>query len=220
MSDEQTGLYLLTPPSIDLATFPDLLARVLDTGAVACVQLRLKDLNDEGIIAAVKKILPVCSKREIPLILNDRPDLAHKTGCDGVHIGAEDGSYAEARAIMGEEHVVGVSCYDSRHRAMDVGDKGADYVAFGAFFPTTTKEPATWVEPEIIEIWATFTTVPCVAIGGINADNLAPLVKAGADFVAVSGAVWNHPNGPEAGAIAIARAIAKASEELSIEQAE
>ncbi|PKR53423.1 thiamine phosphate synthase [Thalassospira marina] len=212
-SEAQTGLYLLTPAKIDLDTFPALLADVLDTGAVDCVQLRLKDIDDNGIIAAVKKLLPVCSERDIPLILNDRPDLAHKTGCDGVHIGEDDGSYDEARKIMGEEYIVGVSCYDSRHRAMELGEKGADYVAFGAFFPTTTKDPRTWVEPEIIEIWTTFTTVPCVAIGGINADNLAPLVQAGADFVAISGAVWNHPDGAPAGAKAIRAAIAAASEE-------
>lgn len=212
-SEAQTGLYLLTPAKIDLDTFPALLADVLDTGAVDCVQLRLKDIDDNGIVAAVKKLLPVCSERDIPLILNDRPDLAHKTGCDGVHIGEDDGSYDEARKIMGEEHIVGVSCYDSRHRAMELGEKGADYVAFGAFFPTTTKDPRTWVEPEIIEIWTTFTTVPCVAIGGINADNLAPLVQAGADFVAISGAVWNHPDGAPAGAKAIRAAIAAASEE-------
>lgn len=212
-SDAQTGLYLLTPAKIDLETFPALLADVLNTGAVDCVQLRLKDIDDNGVVAAVKKLLPICSERDIPLILNDRPDLAHKTGCDGVHIGEDDGSYDEARKIMGEEHIVGVSCYDSRHRAMELGEKGADYVAFGAFFPTKTKDPRTWVESEIIEIWTTFTTVPCVAIGGINADNLAPLVQAGADFVAISGAVWDHPDGPVAGAKAIRAAIAAASAE-------
>ncbi len=210
-SDAQTGLYLLTPAKIDLETFPALLAEVLDTGAVDCVQLRLKNIDDSGIIAAVNKLLPLCSDRNIPLILNDRPDLAHKTGCDGVHIGEDDGSYDEARKIMGEEHIVGVSCYDSRHRAMELGEKGADYVAFGAFFPTKTKDPRTWVEPEIIEIWTTFTTVPCVAIGGITADNLAPLVQADADFLAVSGAIWDHPDGPAAGAKAIRAAMTAAA---------
>lgn len=212
-SDAQTGLYLLTPPKIDLAAFPDQLMRVLDTGAVDCLQLRLKDISDDDIRKAVDAILPVCSDRDIPLILNDRPDIARASGCDGVHIGEEDGSYAEARAIMGEEHIVGVSCYDSRHRAMQVGEKGADYVAFGAFFPTETKDAKTRVEAEIIDIWTTFTTVPCVAIGGITADNLGPLVTAGADFIAVTGAVWNYAEGPEAGAIALKKAIAAASED-------
>lgn len=211
-ADDQTGLYLLTPPKIDLAVFPDLLKSVLDTGAIDCLQLRLKDVSDDEIRKAIDAILPLCSDRDIPLILNDRPDIAKKSGVDGVHVGEEDASYAEARAIMGEEHIVGVSCYDSRHRAMELGEKGADYVAFGAFYPTQTKEAKTSVTPEIIEIWTTFTTVPCVAIGGITADNLGPIVEAGADFIAVTGGVWSHPDGPGAGAKAIKAAIAAASD--------
>lgn len=209
-ADELAGLYLLTPPKIELARFSDELASVLDTGAVDCLQLRLKEVGDDEIRKAIDTILPLCSARDIPLILNDRPDLAKASGCDGVHVGEDDASYDEARAIMGENHIVGVSCYDSRHRAMVVGEKGADYVAFGAFYPTETKETKTSVTPEILEIWTTFTTVPCVAIGGITADNLAPIVQAGADFVAVTGAVWNHPDGPAAGAKAIKAAIAAA----------
>lgn len=211
-ADDQTGLYLLTPPKIDLAVFPDLLKSVLDTGAIDCLQLRLKDVSDDEIRKAIDVILPLCSDRDIPLILNDRPDIAKKSGVDGVHVGEEDASYAEARAIMGEEHIVGVSCYDSRHRAMELGEKGADYVAFGAFYPTQTKEAKTSVTPEIIEIWTTFTTVPCVAIGGITADNLGSIVEAGADFIAVTGGVWSHPDGPQAGAKAIKAAIAAASD--------
>jgi thiamine-phosphate pyrophosphorylase len=211
-ADDQTGLYLLTPPKIDLAVFPDRLKSVLDTGAIDCLQLRLKDVSDDEIRKAIDAILPLCADRDIPLILNDRPDIAKKSGADGVHVGEEDASYDEARAIMGEEHIVGVSCYDSRHRAMELGEKGADYVAFGAFYPTQTKEAKTSVTPEIIEIWTTFTTVPCVAIGGITADNLGPIVEAGADFIAVTGGVWNHPDGPEAGAKAIKAAIAAASD--------
>ena len=211
-ADDQTGLYLLTPPKIDLAVFPDRLKSVLDTGTIDCLQLRLKDVSDDEIRKAIDAILPLCNGLDIPLILNDRPDIAKKSGVDGVHVGEEDASYDEARAIMGEEHIVGVSCYDSRHRAMELGEKGADYVAFGAFYPTQTKEAKTSVTPEIIEIWTTFTTVPCVAIGGITADNLGPIVEAGADFIAVTGGVWNHPDGPEAGAKAIKAAIAAASD--------
>jgi len=207
-SDELAGLYLLTPPKFDLAPFGETLKSVLDTGAVDCLQLRLKDVSDDEIRTAIDAILPMCVDRDIPLILNDRPDIARKSGCDGVHVGEGDASYDEARAIMGEEHIVGVSCYDSRHKAMILGEKGADYVAFGAFYPTKTKKAKTSVTPEILEIWTTFTTVPCVAIGGITADNVAPLVLAGADFIAVTGGVWNHPDGPEAGAKAIKAAIA------------
>ncbi|MBX2833066.1 MAG: thiamine phosphate synthase [Rhodospirillales bacterium] len=207
-ADELAGLYLLTPPKIELASFSEQLKAVLDTGAVDCLQLRLKDVSDDDIRQAIDVILPMCKARDIPLILNDRPDIAKQTGCDGVHVGEDDAGYDEARAIMGEDHIVGVSCYDSRHQAMTVGEKGADYVAFGAFYPTQTKEAKTSVTPEILEIWTTFTTVPCVAIGGITADNLAPIVLAGADFIAVSGSVWNHADGPEAGVRAIKAAIA------------
>ena len=207
-SDELAGLYLLTPPKFHLVPFGETLKSVLDTGAVDCLQLRLKDVSDDEIRTVIDTILPICVDRDIPLILNDRPDIARKSGCDGVHVGEGDASYDEARAIMGEEHIVGVSCYDSRHKAMILGEKGADYVAFGAFYPTKTKEAKTSVTPEILEIWTTFTTVPCVAIGGITADNVAPLVLAGADFIAVTGGVWNHPDGPEAGAKAIKAAIA------------
>ncbi|WP_417829177.1 thiamine phosphate synthase [Thalassospira sp.] len=207
-SDELAGLYLLTPPKIDLVPFGEKLKSVLDTGAVDCLQLRLKDVSDDEIRTAIDAILPICADHDIPLILNDRPDIAKKSGCDGVHVGEDDASYDEARAIMGEEHIVGVSCYDSRHKAMILGEKGADYVAFGAFYPTQTKEAKTSVTPEILEIWTTFTTVPCVAIGGITAENVAPIVLAGADFIAVTGGVWNHPDGPEAGAKAIKAAIA------------
>lgn len=206
-ADEHAGLYLLTPPKIELARFTEKLKSVLDTGAVDCLQLRLKDVGDDEIRKAIDAILPLCNGLDIPLILNDRPDIAKQSGCDGVHVGEDDVSYDEARAIMGEEHIVGVSCYDSRHRAMELGEKGADYVAFGAFYPTQTKEAKTSVTPEILEIWTTFTTVPCVAIGGITAENLAPIVLAGADFVAVTGGVWNHMDGPEAGARAIKAAI-------------
>ena len=206
-ADEHAGLCLLTPPKIELASFTEKLKSVLDTGAVDCLQLRLKDVGDDEIRKAIDAILPLCNGLDIPLVLNDRPDIAKKSGCDGVHVGEDDVSYDEARAIMGEEHIVGVSCYDSRHRAMELGEKGADYVAFGAFYPTQTKEAKTSVTPEILEIWTTFTTVPCVAIGGITAENLAPIVLAGADFVAVTGGVWNHPDGPEVSARAIKAAI-------------
>ncbi|HAI30698.1 MAG TPA: thiamine phosphate synthase, partial [Thalassospira sp.] len=144
-SDELAGLYLLTPPKFDLAPFGETLKSVLDTGAVDCLQLRLKDVSDDEIRTAIDTILPMCVDRDIPLILNDRPDIARKSGCDGVHVGEGDASYDEARAIMGEEHIVGVSCYDSRHKAMILGEKGADYVAFGAFYPTKTKEAKTSV---------------------------------------------------------------------------
>jgi thiamine-phosphate pyrophosphorylase len=131
-------------------------------------------------------------------ILNDRPDLAAELGCDGVHVGQEDASYAEARALVGADKIVGVTCHDSRHLAMEAGEAGADYVAFGAFFPTATKEPKTRADLELLQWWAEAMVVPVVAIGGITVKNAPALIAAGADFLAVSAGVWEHPDGPEA----------------------
>ena len=192
-------LYLITPDKIpDVDGFARILDEALAAGDVACVQLRLKGADDDAIAGAVKKLMPVCHARDVAFILNDRPNLAAKLGCDGVHVGHEDMPYEEAREVMGRDVTIGVTCKDSRHLAMDVGEAGADYVAFGAFFPSSTKDGATPVELEVLEIWAETTNVPCVAIGGITVENCEAIVKAGADFLAVSGGVWNYPAGPAA----------------------
>jgi thiamine-phosphate pyrophosphorylase len=193
-----TRLYLITPPRIDLATFPDLLAAALDAGDVASVQLRLKDCEDDAIRRAADALRPVVQSRDRAFIMNDRPDLALATGCDGVHIGQEDASYEAARQILGLGRIVGVTCHASQHLAMEAAEAGADYVAFGAFFPTVTKQAKGKAEPEILEWWSEIFTVPSVAIGGIAPENCAPLVKAGADFLAVISSVWDHPEGPAA----------------------
>ena len=170
---------------------------VIEAGDVACVQLRLKGSNDDQVLKTVDLLLTICEQTDTALILNDRPDLAAKSGCDGVHIGPEDMPYSEARAIMGDEAAIGVSCGASRHLAMTLADKGADYVAFGAFFETQTKENTSTATTELLEIWSQTTNVPVVAIGGITPENCGPLVTAGADFLAVSAGVWNHPDGPK-----------------------
>jgi thiamine-phosphate pyrophosphorylase len=199
-ADESTRcrLYLVTPPDLDPAAFRDRMAEALDAGDVACVQLRLKNVSDDAIRRACDMLRPVAQDRDVAFILNDRPDLAAETGCDGVHVGQQDASYDEARRRLGGERIVGVTCHDSRHLAMEGAEAGADYVAFGAFFPTSTKEAIGHPAPEILEWWSSLMTVPCVAIGGITPENCAPLVKAGADFLAVISAVWNHPDGPGA----------------------
>jgi thiamine-phosphate pyrophosphorylase len=190
-------LYLITPDSIpDVAAFARLLEDTLAGGDVGCLQLRLKGADDGEILSAVKQLMPICHKRDVAFILNDRPDLAAQAGCDGVHIGPEDMPYAEARRIVGPDATVGVTCKDSRHFAMEVAEAGADYVAFGALFPSTTKGDTTPVDLEVIEIWAEMTNVPCVAIGGITVMNCEPVIKAGADFIAVCSGVWNYPQGP------------------------
>ncbi|MFT8247058.1 thiamine phosphate synthase [Roseomonas sp. BN140053] len=202
-------LYLITPPAIDLRSFPDQLARALDAGDVGCVQLRLKDAEDDAIRRACDVLRPVAQDRDVAFLLNDRADLAIATGCDGAHLGQGDGDHAAARALLGPR-ILGITCHGSRHLAMEAGELGADYVAFGAFFSTDTKAVEHRAELELLQWWAEVMEVPVVAIGGITAANCAPLVQAGADFLAVVGAVWNHPDGPAAGIRAMNAAIAAA----------
>src|SRR4051794_32265982 len=147
-------LYLITPPQLDdLAGFGRALAHALDAGDVAALQIRLKEVDDAIVAAAVDALAPIAAARDVAVILNDRPDLAAKLGCDGVHIGQEDAPYAEARRLMGRDAIIGVTCHDSRHLAMEAAEQGADYVAFGAVYPTATKEAKTRCELEIISIW-------------------------------------------------------------------
>jgi len=201
-------LYLITPPRIDdLAEFGRTLAQALDAGDVAALQVRLKDAPDTIVAAAVDALAPIAQARDVALILNDRPDLAARLGCDGVHIGQDDAPYAEARRLLGRDRIVGVTCHDSRHLAMEAAEAGADYVAFGAFFPTATKQASARADPEILSIWQESMQTPCVAIGGIDASNAAGLAAAGADFLAVSAGVWSHAEGPAAAVKAINAAI-------------
>ncbi len=203
-------LYLVTPPALDPVEFRDRLAAALDAGDVGAVQLRLKDAGDDDVRRAIDVLRPVVQSRGVAFLLNDRPDLACAQGCDGAHVGADDMPAGKARALLGELQL-GVSCYDSRDAAMRAGEAGADYVAFGAFFASGTKATAIRCDPELLRWWSTLMELPVVAIGGIDAGNCAPLVRAGADFLAVVGAVWNHPHGPAAGVIAINDAISGAA---------
>ena len=203
-----TRLYLVTPTSAG-PDFADTLAAALDAGDVAAVQLRLKDVADDQWRRTVDALRPVAQSRAVAFLLNDRPDLAVDTGCDGAHVGQTDTAAAVARKQLGAL-TLGVTCHDSRDLAMQAGDDGADYVAFGAFFPTTTKEAPTMADPELLLWWSDLMELPCVAIGGITAANCAPLVTAGADFLAVVGAVWAHPDGAAAGVRALNAAIAEA----------
>ncbi len=198
MTEEPCRLYLITPPKLEPKTFGEILKTALDAGDVACLQLRLKQVPEEEIARAVEVLMPIAQRRDVAFILNDRPDLAKRYGCDGVHIGQEDTPYAEARALLGPERIIGVTCHDSRHLALEAGEAGADYVAFGAFFPSTTKDPKTSCDIAVLQWWAELMVVPCVAIGGITVQNAPALVEAGADFLAVSAGVWDFPDGPAA----------------------
>ena len=200
MSDRHAcRLYLITPPAIaDLDAFAGELEAALGAGDVAALQIRLKPAGDDQVRAAVRRFMPIAHRHGVAVILNDRPDLAAELGCDGVHVGDEDPAVETARRILGPHAMIGATCRDSRHQAMEAAEAGADYVAFGAFFPTDTKQTTARPDPEILTIWQETMAVPCVAIGGITVDNAAVLIAAGADFLAVSGGVWRHPEGPAA----------------------
>ena len=203
-------LYLITPPVIDdLAAFARTLETALAAGDVAALQIRLKHASDAVIEAATAAILPVAQARGVAVIMNDRPDLAARLGCDGVHIGQDDAPYAEARRMVGPERTVGVTCHDSRHLAMEAAEAGADYVAFGAMFPTSTKDASTRAELELITTWQADMHAPCVAIGGITVENARQVAAAGADFVAVCAGIWSHAEGPAAAVAALNAEIAK-----------
>ncbi len=205
-------LYLITPPALDPVAFAPRLIEALDAGDVACLQLRLKDVDDDAIRRAADVLRPIAQARGVAFIMNDRPDLALQTDSDGVHVGQEDASYTEARKLLGLGRIIGVTCYNSRHLAIEAAEAGADYVAFGGFFRSTTKDTRRIAgnDPEILRWWSETMTVPCCAIGGITPANCGVLVEAGADFLAVIAAVWDHPDGPGAAIRQFDEAIAAA----------
>ncbi|MDR2856507.1 MAG: thiamine phosphate synthase [Novosphingobium sp.] len=190
-------LYLISPLDVG-GGFPGRLAHALDAGPVAAFQFRVKGIDEHAAARLAEPLQRICAEREVAFIVNDSISLAKRLGADGVHLGQSDGAIGEARERLGRDAQIGVTCHASRHLAMEAGEAGADYVAFGAFFPTTTKEVEHHAEPEILAWWQALFELPCVAIGGITPANCVPLVQAGADFLAVSGAVWN---GDEAAAV-------------------
>lgn len=202
-------LYLLTPPEInDLDAFLTTLDAALSAAPkdhpVACLQIRLKDLENSALIQIGRAIVPVAHKHGTLVVMNDRPDLAVEIGADGAHIGQDDMDYLSSRSLLGPDAIIGVTCHNSKELAFDAAEAGADYVAFGAFFETPTKTPKTRAELELLTWWSTVVEIPCVAIGGITIANAPQVIAAGADFIAVSSGVWDHPDGP-------ARAVAQFS---------
>ena len=217
MSDDKQGcqLYLITPAVLAPARFRDNLAAALDGGEVAAVQLRLKDWAEDDLRRAIDVLRPVAQERGVAFLLNDRPDLAARSGCDGAHVGQEDTAVFEARRLL-KDLTLGVTCHASRDLAMIAGEAGADYVAFGAFFPSTTKAPPAMAGLDLLRWWSELMEVPCVAIGGITPANCGPLVEAGADFLAVSAAVWEHADGPAAAVRAFGKAIGDGSHRAAL----
>ncbi len=199
-------LYLLTPPVLP-SDFAATLASALDAGDVAALQLRLPDADDDAILLAVELVRPVAHARGVAVILEGRPDLVVQTGCDGAHLGPANMPPVDARRLLGPKLQLGVSCGESRDAALLAGEAGADYVSFGAFFPTTTVNARSHPEVELVSWWAELMELPVVAIGGMTPENCPPLVRAGANFIAACGAVW----GAEAPA-AVVRAFNSAIE--------
>lgn len=195
MKDIACQLYLISPLEVG-GEFPAMLEAALSAGPVAAFQFRVKDIDQHEAAALAEPLQAICAAHDVAFIVNDDVALAKRLKTDGVHLGQGDGDVREARETLGSDAQIGVTCHNSRHLAMEAAEAGADYVAFGAFYPTTTKQVDHVADLETVVKWSTVTEIPCVAIGGITPENVKPLIDAGADFVAVSSAVWSHPDGP------------------------
>ncbi|MBA2935811.1 thiamine phosphate synthase [Sphingomonas sp. CGMCC 1.13654] len=199
-------LYLISPPTITPA-FVDTLAATLDGGPVAAFQLRLLGIDDHAIAKLAEPIQKLCADRDVAFLVSESIGLAKRLGADGVHFEHGLDDVREARQVLGPAAQIGVSAADSRHLAMEAGEAGADYISFGAFYPSITKDSDARPDPSILSWWTTLFELPCVAVGGITPDNAVPLVKAGADFLAVCGAIWNAEGGPATAVAAFDRAM-------------
>jgi thiamine-phosphate pyrophosphorylase len=199
----RTRLYLITPPQVaDITGFAKTLDEALSAGDVASLQLRLKGADGMIDMQATRElsraVTGLAQEAGVAVLINDSPELARELGADGVHVGWDDVPVKDARKLLGPDAIVGATAKNSYHKAMQAGEDGADYVAFGAFYPTTTKESTVPAELDLLQVWQAAMVLPCVAIGGVTVANAAPLVTAGADFIAVSSGVWNHPDGAAA----------------------
>jgi len=194
MTDIACQLYLISPLDVG-GDFPVILDAALSAAPVAAFQFRVKDIDQHEAAALAEPLQAICAKHDVAFIVNDSVALAKRLKADGVHLGQGDGDVREAREILGKDAQIGVTCHNSRHLAMEAAEAGADYVAFGAFYPSTTKAVDHVAELDTLQKWSLVTEVPCVAIGGITPDNAKPIIDAGADFIAVSSAIWNHPEG-------------------------
>ncbi len=203
---EPAKLYLISPQAVG-GNFPDRLNAALEPGLAAAFQLRVKDVGEHELARLAEPLQRICADAEVAFIVNDSISLAKRLGADGVHLGQSDGDIREARALLGPSAQIGKTCHDSRHLAMEAGEAGADYVAFGAFYPTTTKPSDYRPDPSILSWWSTVFEIPCVAIGGITPEKARPLVEAGADFIAVCQAVWGKEQ-PAAAVRAFEEALA------------
>jgi thiamine-phosphate pyrophosphorylase len=211
----RTRLYLITPPTLAPQAFADPLRQALEGGDVACLQLRLEGADEAAWREATDTLMPLCHAADVSFIINDHPQLAAELGADGVHLGPEDMAIREAREIVGFKRVIGFSARDSKDAAFAAGNAGVDYVAFGAFFPSPTKDTGRRADLALMEDWAAISELPAIAIGGLSPENCGPVVRAGADFIAASSAVWSHAEGPGAAVRAFNSLFRKAHSEDS-----
>ena len=195
MTEYACQLYLISPLDVG-GDFPAQLELALSAGSVAAFQFRVKGVDQHEAAALAEPLQAICAAHDVAFIVNDSVALAKRLKADGVHLGQGDGDVCEARELLGPDAQIGVTCHNSRHLAMEAAEAGADYVAFGAFYPTETKHVDHVAELDTLQKWSFITELPCVAIGGVTPDNAKPLIDAGADFLAVSSAIWNHPEGP------------------------
>ncbi len=205
---EDCQLYLISPPEVG-PDFPDRLRAALEAAPVAAFQLRVKGIDEHALAKIGEPLQVICADLDVAFIVNDSISLAKRMGADGVHLGQDDGDPREARERLGRDAQIGVTCHNSRHFAMEAGEAGADYVAFGSFYPTGTKLVDKYADMDILAWWNSMFELPCVAIGGINASNARPLVEAGADFIAVSAAIWANPSGEAAAVRELAAILAR-----------
>ena len=212
---EPCQIYLITPPQIpDLPAFCAQLTAALTAAPVACLQIRLKEVNGDkpqssAVIQAAKAIIPICHENNCLVIINDDPEIAKACGADGVHIGQNDMDYFSSRELLGGDAIIGVTCHNSKGLAFEAAQAGADYVAFGAFFDTSTKVAKHRAELEILEWWEEAVEIPSVAIGGITLQNAPTLITAGADFLAICSGVWEHPDGPASAVLQLSQLCAQ-----------
>ncbi len=190
-------IYLISPPQIELKDFSLNLDKALKTGLVPVFQLRLKNYSPLEIKNFSQEIKKICDNNNCLFLLNDFYEVALEIGASGVHVGIDDKKISQIRQNSPKNFVIGASCYDSKHLAMEACEQGADYISFGAFFETKTKISRGKPTFEILNWASEILNFPIVAIGGINDKNCGELVKNGADFLAVISYVWQHPQGIE-----------------------
>ena len=185
-------IYLISPQKIRGSQFYEELQQVLKTNKVKYFQLRLKKISDRNLLKISKKIKKIVRKNNVKFLINDKPSIAKRVGADGCHIGQKDINFTRSRKILGKSKIIGITCHNSKKLALNAKRQGANYVAFGSFFESSTKKTAFKANLEILRWTKKKISMPIVAIGGINSINYKKILTSGADFIACSSYIWNN----------------------------